>query len=45
MTRPLMTKVLSLAAMVTLLTLAVLIAVPKNAGGTLGSQFHTTSKR
>jgi hypothetical protein len=38
MTSAFMTKILSLLAMVTLLTISVLVAVPKNAGGKLGLQ-------
>jgi hypothetical protein len=45
MTHTLMTKVLSLAAMVTLLTVAVLVAVPKTAGGKLGPQVHAAIPR
>lgn len=45
MTQTLMTKILSLAAMVTLLTVCVLVAVPKDAGGKLGSQPHAASLR
>jgi hypothetical protein len=45
MTHALMTKVLSLAAMVALLTMAVLVAVPKTAGGKLGPQIHAAAQR
>ena len=45
MTHAFMTKILSLAAMVTLLTVTVLVAVPKNAGGKLGSHYHTARLR
>lgn len=45
MTRTFVTKILSLAAMMTLLTVCVLVAVPKNAGGKLGSHPHATSVR
>ncbi len=45
MTHTLMTKVLFLAAMVTLLTVAVLVAVPKSAGGKLGPQIHAALLR
>lgn len=37
MTHALVTKIVSLAAMVTLLTVCVLVAVPKGAGGKLGT--------
>ena len=40
MTHEFMTKILSFMAMVTLVTVAVLVAVPKTAGGKLGSQYH-----
>jgi hypothetical protein len=36
MTHAVVTKIVSLAAMVTLLTVCVLVAVPKGAGGKLG---------
>ena len=39
------TKIISLAAAVTLLTLCVLVAVPKKAGGQLGAQPHSASLR
>jgi len=45
MTHAFMTKILSLAAVVALLTVCVLVAVPKNAGGKLGPQAHATSLR
>ena len=45
MTRALVTKILSLAAAVTLLTICALVAVPKNAGGKLGLQPHTAAIR
>jgi len=45
MTHALMTKILSLAAVVTLLTVTVLVAVPKSAGGKLGPQLHAASPR
>lgn len=45
MTHTFMTKILSLAAMAALLTVCVLIAVPKNSGGKLGAQAHATSLR
>ncbi|MGB6351084.1 MAG: hypothetical protein WBG10_13755 [Pseudolabrys sp.] len=44
MTHALMTKVLSLAAVVALLTVAVLVAVPKSAGGKLGPQLHAAAQ-
>ncbi len=43
MTPAFVTKILSLAAAVTLVTLCVLVAVPKNAGGKLGPQPHTAA--
>ena len=45
MTHSLMTKILSLAAMVTLLAVAVLVAVPESAGSKLGSQLHAPTQR
>jgi hypothetical protein len=45
MTHRLVTKILSLAAMVMLLTVAVLIAVPKNTNGKLSPQFHAAGVR
>jgi hypothetical protein len=45
MTHAFVTKILSLAAAVTLLTIGVLVAVPKNAGGKLGPHQHTTAPR
>ncbi len=45
MTHAFVTKILSLAAAVTLLTLCALVAVPKNAGGKLGPQPHTAAPR
>lgn len=45
MTPTFVTKILSLAAAVTLVTLCVLVAVPKNAGGKLGPQPHTAVLR
>ena len=45
MTHTFMTKILSRAAMVALLTVCVLVAVPKNAGGKLGTQPHAASLR
>lgn len=45
MTRTFVTKILSLAAAVTLLTVAALVAVPKDAGGKLGPQPHTAAVR
>jgi hypothetical protein len=45
MTRAFVTKILSLAAAVTLLTICVLVAVPKNAGGKLGPQPHSAALR
>jgi hypothetical protein len=45
MTRAFVTKILSLAAAVTLVTLCVLVAVPKTAGGQLGLQHHTATQR
>jgi hypothetical protein len=44
MTHSLMTKSLSLAAVVTLLTVAALIAIPKSAGGKLGPQIHAAAQ-
>ena len=43
MTHVFVTKILSLAAAVTLVTVCVLVAVPKNAGGKLGPQPHTAT--
>ena len=45
MTRAFVTKVLSLAAAVTLVTICVLVAVPKNAGGKLGTLPHAATSR
>jgi hypothetical protein len=45
MTHAFVTKILSLAAVVTLVTFCVLVAVPKNAGGKLGPQPHTALMR
>ena len=45
MTPVFMTKILSLAAVATFLTVAVLVAVPKNAGGMLGVQIQAASTR
>jgi hypothetical protein len=45
MTREFVTKILSLAAAVTLVTLCALVAVPKNAGGKLGPQHHAAALR
>jgi len=45
MTPAFMTKIVSLAAVATFLTVAVLVAVPKNAGGKLGVQIHAASMR
>jgi hypothetical protein len=45
MTRAFVTKILSLAAAVTLLTICVLVAVPKNAGGKLGPQPRSAALR
>ena len=45
MTPVFVTKILSLAAAVTLVTLCVLVAVPKNAGGKLGPQPHPAALR
>jgi hypothetical protein len=45
MTQVFVTKILSLAAAVTLLTICVLVAVPKNAGGKLGPQQHAATLR
>lgn len=45
MTPTFVTKILSLAAAVTLVTLCVLVAVPKNAGGKLGPQPRTAVLR
>jgi len=45
MTPAFMTKILSLAAVATFLTIAVLVAVPKHAGGQLGVQMHAASMR
>jgi hypothetical protein len=45
MTRAFVTKILSLAAAVTLVTVCVLIAVPKNAGGKLGPLPHAATLR
>ena len=42
---PVLTKIVSLAAVAAFLTIAVLVAVPKNAGGQLGVQFHAASIR
>lgn len=45
MTHAFVTKILSLAAAVTLVTICVLVAVPKNAGGKLGSLPHAATLR
>ena len=45
MTHTLVTKILSLAAAVSLLTVCALVAVPKNAGGKLGPQPHAVNPR
>jgi hypothetical protein len=45
MTPAFVTKILSVAAVATLVTLCVLVAVPKNAGGKLGPQPHTAALR
>jgi hypothetical protein len=45
MTHALVTKIVSLAAMVTLLTVCVLVAVPKSAGGKLGVPRSAVSVR
>jgi hypothetical protein len=45
MTSAFVTKIFSLAAAVTLVTVCVLIAVPKNAGGKLGPLPHAATLR